>query len=340
MYSFQNDYAEGAHPQILKRLLETNLEQAPGYGEDEFSKKAKRAMQKAMDNPQADIHFVSGGTQANLVVIASLLQTHEAVISAETGHIYDHETGAIEACGHRIIPVKSSDGKLTPALVEEALAANAMRPHTVKPRLVYISNSTELGTIYSERELMLLYDFCRSKDLFLFMDGARLGAALTAEINDLTLSKVSYFTDVFTVGATKNGGLLGEAIVFGNPNIQPDFDYITKQKGALMAKGRLLGIQFLELFTDELYFKSAQHANAMAKQLSEGIAKQGYRFLTSTESNQVFPIFPREKVNQLRARYDFHDWKQVSTDEVAVRLVCSWATKAEAVQEFLIDLQA
>src|SRR5690625_4285742 len=292
MYSFKNDYSEGAHPNILKKLIETNLAQQSGYGDDVYSQQAKEIIKQKTANPAASIYFVSGGTQANLLVIASLLQLHEAVISAETGHIYTHETGAIEATGHRIITVDTKDGKLEPSDIEKVLKNYALRPHVVKPKMVYVSNSTEIGTIYSKEELQQLYEYCQAKNLLLFLDGARLGHALTATDNTMTLKDIAALTDVFYLGGTKNGALLGEAIVFNNPNLAPDFDYVIKQKGAMLAKGRLLGIQFLELFQDDLYFRLAEHANKMAQMISYAIKKKGYDFLTESTTNQIFPILP------------------------------------------------
>lgn len=252
MYNFRNDYSEGAHTNILQKLIETNLQQQQGYGEDEYSFQAKQILRKKLENHDASIYFVSGGTQSNLLVISALLKIHEAVISTNIGHIFSHETGAIEAVGHRIITVEAVNGKLKPEAICSVLKNYNLRPHVVKPKMVYISNTTEIGSVYSKNELIELSRFCKSNNLLLFMDGARLGNALMAENNDLTLSDISQLTDVFYIGGTKNGALLGEAIVFNNQSLAPDFDYVLKQKGALLAKGRLLGVQFLELFKNDL----------------------------------------------------------------------------------------
>ena len=339
MYSFKNDYAEGAHPYILQKLVETNLQQQDGYGADRYAEEAKRLLKKQMRNPEAQIFFVSGGTQTNLLVIASLLRPHEAVISAQTGHIYANETGAIEATGHKVIPVESGDGKLQAADIERVLHTYTLRPHVVKPRLVYISNSTEIGSIYTKAELEALSEVCRTNDLYLFMDGARLGHALTAESNDLSLADVSRLTDVFYIGGTKNGALLGEAVVFNRGDLAPDFDYMLKQRGALLAKGRVLSIQFLELFRDDLYFDLARHANQMAMRIAQVMAEQDYSFLTPPVSNQIFPILPKTVIEKLLQHYQFYEWKAIDEQKSAVRLITSWATEESVVDTFIEELR-
>src|SRR5690554_288960 len=340
MYSFQNDYAEGGHPQILKALLDSNLVQQSGYGADEYSMEAKELLRKKLNHPGAEIYFVSGGTQANLLVISSLLRGHEAVISASTGHIYTHETGAIEATGHRVISVDSADGKLRPLDLETVLQAHTLRPHVVKPRMVYISNSSELGSVYNYAELKALYDFCRAHGLYLYMDGARLGQALTAVAGDLSFSQLSELVDVFYIGGTKNGALLGEAIVMNNTTLAPEFDYALKQKGALLSKGRVLGVQFLELFRDNLYFELAKHANQMALKMAGAIAADGFSFLTEPVSNQIFPILPNKLIARLRGKYLFYDWKVIDADHTAIRLITSWATEESVIDQFIADLKS
>ncbi|HLW14578.1 MAG TPA: low specificity L-threonine aldolase [Flavobacteriaceae bacterium] len=340
LYNLKNDYSEGAHPNILNKLLEINLVQQLGYGEDEYSNQAKELLKQKIGNTDAEIYFVSGGTLANLLVISSLLQLHEAVISAKTGHIYTHETGAIEATGHRIITVDTKDGKLKPSDLEKVLQEYALRPHVVKPKLVYLSNSTEIGTIYQKAELEQLYKYCKSKNLLLFLDGARLGHALSAVDNTLTLENVAKLTDVFYIGGTKNGALLGEAIVFNNPNLAPNFDYVLKQKGALLAKGRMLGIQFLELFKDDLYFSLASHANKMAQKIAEPLKEQGYSFLTESTTNQIFPILPKGLIDKLSKKYLFYEWKAIDKNTSAIRLITSWATDESKVEEFIMDIKS
>lgn len=339
MYSFKNDYSEGAHPNILHKLMEANLSQQAGYGEDTYSLEAKALIKQQINNPEASVYFLSGGTQTNLIVIASLLRIHEAVISAKTGHIYANETGAIEATGHRVITVETADGKLRVTDIAQVLKEYALRPHVVKPKMVYISNSTEIGTTYQKWELEELSAYCRSESLYLFMDGARLGHALTATNNDLTLADLSALTDAFYIGGTKNGALLGEAMVFNRPEIAPEFDYALKQRGALLAKGRLLGIQFLELFKDDLYFNLAAYANQMAQKIALALAEKGYATLTQSTTNQIFPILPNEVISSLSQKYEFYVWKTIDASHSAVRLITSWATDESKVDEFISDLK-
>lgn len=339
MYSFRNDYSEGAHPGILAKILNTNFIQQAGYGEDEYSVQAKLVLKQKMNNPDAGIYFVSGGTQANLLVISSLIQVHHAVISAYTGHIFTHETGAIESIGHRIITADTTDGKLQTVHIESILKEYTLRPHMVKPRMVYISNPTEIGTIYSSAELEHLYLFCQSRDLLLFMDGARLGNALTAVTNDLSLSDISRLTDVFYIGGTKNGALFGEAIVLKSKDLAPDFDYVMKQKGALLSKSRVIGIQFMELFRDDLYFELALHANKMAQKIAQDIQELGYRFLTDSPTNQIFPILPKTVITALQEKYLFYEWREMDDTHSAVRLITSWATDEKVVDAFIDDLR-
>lgn len=339
MYSFKNDYSEGAHINILNKLIETNLEQENGYGEDYFSEKTKELIKEKINNQEAQIYFLSGGTQTNLIVISSLLKVHEAVISAKTGHIYANETGAIESVGHRIITVETADGKLKPKHIENVLSDYSHRPHVVKPKLVYISNSTEVGTIYKKAELKELYECCQNNALFLFLDGARLGHAIMAADSDLKLSDVASYTDVFYIGGTKNGALFGEAAIFKNKNIAPEFDYVLKQKGALLAKGRVLGIQFLELFRDDLYFSLAKHANAMASKITDAITDGGFSFLSQSTTNQIFPIFPNVVIEMLKQDFDFYIWKVINEETSAVRLITSWATEEKVVDDFINKLK-
>lgn len=339
MSNFKNDYSVGAHPNILKKLLESNNTVQNGYGDDEYSAEAKEILKQKIENSSAKIFFLSGGTQTNLIVISYLLRIHEAVISAKTGHIFANETGAIEATGHRVITVETEDGKLTPILVQSVLEEYTLRPHVVKPKMVYISNSTELGTVYTKSELENLSKFCKEKNLLLFMDGARLGHGITSKFSDLTLPDISKLTDVFYIGGTKNGALLGEAVVFNNPDLGDEFDFALKQKGALLAKGRILGIQFLELFRDNLYFELALHANEMAINMAAAIKEKGFSFLTEPASNQIFPIFPNGEIDELSKKYQFYVWKKVDENKSAIRLITSWATKENEVEEFINDLK-
>ncbi|MBL4930322.1 threonine aldolase family protein [Clostridium paridis] len=338
MYSFKNDYSEGAHPRILNTLLESNLEQTEGYGEDKYSLKAIEILKSKIQNDNIDIHFFVGGTQTNLTAISAFLRPHEAAIAANTGHILVHETGAIEATGHKAISVTVPDGKLRPCDVQLALDEHTDE-HMVKPKLVYISNSTEIGTIYSKTELEDLSNFCKEKKLILFLDGARLGSALCSTDNDLSLSDLARLTDAFYIGGTKNGALLGEALVICNDSLKEDFRFHIKQKGAMLAKGKVLGIQFLELFKDDLYFELASHANKMADLLKEGIDSMGYKYLIASPSNQIFPIFPNSVIEKLKGNYSFIVWSKVDDNFSSIRLVTSWATNEQAVKDFIHDLK-
>ena len=336
-YSFKNDYSEGAHPRILEAIVQINHNQDLGYGYDQYSLEAANLIKSNIKNLDAEVYFVSGGTQANLTVISALLKPYESIIAADTGHIAVHETGAIEATGHKVNTIKGVDGKLTPNLVEEVLN-NHSTEHMVKPKAVFISNSTELGTIYNKAELYNLSNFCKQKKLLLYLDGARLGSALSSEKNDLTLAEISQCVDVFYIGGTKSGALLGEAIVINNDYIKDNFKFYIKQKGALLAKGRLLGIQFVELFKDDLFFQINRHANNMAMKLANGLYKAGYQFFMEPVSNQIFPILPNEVIAQLSVEYDFSVWSRVDANHSVIRLVTSWATLAEMVDKFILDL--
>lgn len=340
MYSFKNDYSEGAHQSILESLVRTNMEQTSGYGEDAYTEEAKGMIKKHIGREDVAIHFLVGGTQANMTALSAFLRPHEAAIAAHTGHIAVHETGAIEATGHKVVTAEVEDGKLTVPHIEKLVESHTDE-HMVKPKLVYISDSTEVGTIYYKEELEAISAYCQSKGLLLFIDGARLGSALMAKDNDVTLNDLARLADAFYIGGTKNGALMGEALVIVNEGLKEDFRYLIKQRGGLLAKGRLLAINFIELFKENLFFELADHANQMATQLKEGIEKAGYCFLTESTTNQIFPIFPNEIINELREEYDFSIWETMDEEHTAIRLVTSWATKQEAVNGFnqrLLDL--
>lgn len=338
MYSFKNDYSEGAHPRIINALVESNMEQTPGYGEDSYTEKAVELLKQKIKRNDVDIHLFVGGTQTNLTAISAFLRPHEAAIAANTGHILVHETGAIEATGHKVISIDVSDGKLRPEDIKPALDAHTDE-HMVKPKLVYISNSTEIGSIYTKNELEQLSKFCKENKLFLYMDGARLGSALCSEENDMELSDLGRLVDAFYIGGTKNGALMGEAMIICNDLLKEDFRFHIKQKGALLAKGRLLGIQFLELFRDDLYFDLARHANKMADLLKNEISRAGYKFLINSPSNQIFPILPDKLIAKLQENYSFFIWEKVDQDNSAIRLVTSWATEEGKVLAFIEDLK-
>lgn len=339
MYSFRNDYSEGAHPKVMEALADTNLEQTVGYGMDPRCQSAAALIRDLCKAPDADIHFLVGGTQANLVVIDAFLQSYEAVIGAHTSHINTHETGAIEATGHKVCSIYAPDGKLTPALVEEVLSQHNGTEHMVLPRMVYVSDSTEIGTIYTKAELSALRRCCDEHGLYLFLDGARLGSALTSPDNDLTLADIAALTDVFYIGGTKNGVLFGEALVLSNAAPKAHFRWHMKQRGAVLAKGRLLGIQFQAILEDGLYFDIARHANEMAFRLRDGIAALGYPFPVPSPTNQQFPVLPNAVIGQLEARgYQFEAQEAVDAEHTCVRFVTSWATPESAIDAFLKDL--
>jgi len=339
MYSFRNDYSEGVHPEILKALIESNYEQEDGYGEDRYTLQAIKLLKERIGRNDIDIHLLSGGTQTNLTLISAALRPHEAVISANTGHVLVHETGAIEATGHKIISMPVIDGKLTPSHLRTALDEHTDE-HMVKPKLVYISNPTEIGSIYDKQELKALSEFCKERNLYLYMDGARLGSAICADGNDLDLKDFAALVDAFYIGGTKNGALLGEALVICRDSLKEDFRFHLKQKGALLAKGRLLGIQFLELFKDDLYFELARHANKMAELLRTEISSAGFGFLVNSPSNQIFPVLPNRLIAKLQENYQFYIWSKIDEDHSAIRLVTSWATQEFSVKAFIEDMKA
>lgn len=334
MYSFKNDYSEGAHPNILKALIEHNNAQEEGYGLDRHTQNAIFLLRNLVGDSQADVHLLSGGTQTNLIAISSFLRPHEACITVTSGHIANHEAGAIEATGHKLLTVNSSDGKIAPGLIEPVLTDHHFE-HMVKPRLVYISNPTELGTVYSKSELQSLYDFCQVKNLLLYVDGARLGSALVSKGGDATFEDMYKLTDAFFIGGTKNGALLGEALIINNAQLRADFRYLIKQRGGLLAKGRVLGIQFEELFKDTLYFDLAQHANEMAQFMAKEIVKTGCTFWIDSPTNQIFPIIDNRIIEELSRKFQFYVWAKTDEAHSAIRLVTSWATSQQAVQGFV-----
>ncbi|CAA7196047.1 threonine aldolase family protein [Chryseobacterium potabilaquae] len=334
-FSFKNDYSEGCHPHILQALLQCNYDQQAGYGEDIYSLKAKELIKEKMNNHDSEIYFVSGGTQANLIIISSILKPYQCVISASTGHILNNEAGAIEATGHKIVSIETEDGKLSPLDIIPILESHRNVPHQVMPKLVYISNSTELGTVYTTAELEELSIFCKENRLYLFMDGARIGHGIMSEASDLTLEKVAKFTDVFYLGGTKNGALIGEAIVINNLDLQEDFAFNIKQKGALLAKGRLLGIQFMELMKNDLYFDLAKHANQQAMKIKNALKEKDVIFLSDTYTNQIFPILKNMLIQKLAESFEFYIWKNINEEFSAIRLITSWNTSDQAVSDFI-----
>ncbi|OOM78752.1 Low specificity L-threonine aldolase [Clostridium puniceum] len=334
MYSLKNDYSEGAHSRILNALVETNMQQTDGYSTDYYTKRAIDLLKRKMECEDVDIHLLVGGTQVNLTAISGFLRPHQAVIGADTSHVNCHETGAIESTGHKVITMKTDDGKLTPYLIQKVVDTHTDE-HMVQPKLVYISNSTELGTLYRKSELEELHNCCIKNNLLLYLDGARLGSALASEESDLTLADIANLTDAFYIGGTKNGALFGEALVICKNSLKEDFRYFIKQKGGLLAKGRLLGIQFEELFKDDLYFEIGRHANNMAILLKNAIKERGYKFLTDSSTNQQFPILPNLVIDKLSEKYSFKIERIIDLDNSAIRLVTSWATEENKILEFI-----
>ncbi|WP_428062418.1 threonine aldolase family protein [Candidatus Avelusimicrobium fimicolum] len=341
MIRFNCDYSEGAHPRILEKLAQTNLEQAPGYGQDTYCRQAADLIKSLCQTPQAEVHFLAGGTQTNLTVIAACLRPYQTVISADSGHINVHETGAIEATGHRILTVPEQNGKLTAEQIARCCKEHWLDDNpefAPQPKLVYISFPTEYGTLYSKEELSAIRRVCDENNLFLFADGARLGYGLEAPGNDVTLADLAACCDVFYIGGTKIGALLGEAVVIVNPKLQKDFRYFMKQKGAMLAKGRILGIQFLALFEDGLYFKLSKHADEMAQIIRQACAECGFEFLYDSPTNQQFPIMPDDLIKRLEELYVFSHTKRLDHRRSAIRICTSWATRREDVEQLVADI--
>ncbi len=343
---FNCDYLEGAHPEILKRLSETNMVQTPGYGVDSYCDHARELIRKQVGDDKAYVQFLVGGTQTNMTVLAYLMRHHEGVIAADTGHIAVHETGSVEATGHKVLTIANSEGKITAKQVDDyvnAHNADEMKQHMVKPKVVFIGYATEEGTLYSKRELMDLYDVCKKHDLYLYVDGARMGYGLTSEKSDLTMKDIYDYSDVFYIGGTKVGALFGEAIVFKFTTPHDDFRYLMKQKGGLMAKGRLLGIQFETLFDGEgedcLYYQISAHANRLAMKFKKRVKELGIELYQDSFTNQQFPIFTDELLEKLSKDYSFNYWCRVDDTHSAVRVCTSWATLEENVDRLLADIE-
>lgn len=337
-YSFRNDYSEGAHPCVMQALEETNLVQTPGYGTDIYCEEARTLIRELCAAPHADVHFLVGGTQVNLVSCAAFLRPFEAVISPCTGHPLVHETGALEATGHMVISVPSDDGKLTPEGIRAVCGAHSSE-HMVRPRMVYISDATEVGTAYTKSELSALHNVCKEYNLYLYLDGARLGNGMVSDCAPLTWQDLAENLDAFTIGGTKNGILFGEALVITNDALKADYRSHMKQRGAILAKGRLLGIQFKAILENGQYLENARHANALAQQMQAGIETLGYPFLVKTPTNQIFPILPNKLLEKLSALYEYEIQTPIDPEHTCVRFVTSWATPAEAIPTFLEDLK-
>ena len=343
MIYFTSDYTEGCHPRILDRMVRTNFEQTSGYGTDYHCRNAARYILAECGREDAWVHFLVGGTQTNLTLIAAALRPHQGAVCAESGHIHVHETGAVEATGHKCLTLPSPDGKITAAQVRELVRLHRedeSMEHTVRPKLVYISNPTEYGTIYSLGELEDLSAACRELGLYLFVDGARLGYGLKCRENDVTLRDLARLCDAFYIGGTKVGALFGEALVLTHPSLQEDFRYLIKQHGGMLAKGRLLGIQFETLFEDGLYWEISDHALKMADILRAALTEAGLPMQVDSPTNQLFPIVPDTLLGKLREKYAVTYMNRVDESRSCIRLCTSWATREEDVKAFCADLKA
>lgn len=341
MFLFHNDYNVACHPAILKKLNETAASQNGGYGIDDYCESATARICTLCNDPDLSVHYLVGGTQTNLTVIAASLRPFQGVVCADTGHINVHETGAIEATGHKVIGLPSADGKISAAQIQNVVDQHDCMDaeHTVQPKMVYISNPTELGTIYTKSELQDLSAVCKKHNLYLFLDGARLGYGLTAPDNDLTLADLAACCDVFYIGGTKVGAMFGEAVVISNPAIAEDFRYMIKQRGAMLAKGWLLGIQFDVLLKDNLYFDIAREANKHADAIRGTLKKCGCKFLVETTTNQIFPIMPDRVLDQLSEKFRFTEMERFDAHSRVVRFCTSWATTKDSVDQLCMSIE-
>lgn len=338
-FSFKNDYSEGAHPKVLEALIETNMVQSDGYGDDPYTRAAADLIREKIDCKEAIVRFTAGGTQTNLLAISQVLRPHQAVISADSGHINVHEAGAIEGTGHKVEICRTNDGKITTEMIQGILDVNNCF-HYVEPKMIYISNPTEIGTLYSKDELATLSKFCREKGLYVFLDGARMPSALAAEGNDLKLTDYPKYCDMFYLGGTKCGTLFGEVLVFVDPKLHEGFEYYIKQRGALMAKGRILGVQFKALFSGNTYYEIGEHSNKMAMKLKKCFRDNGFDFLFESYTNQQFPLLPVELIEELGKIYNTTNYELRPCNKeghLAMRFVTSWATPEENVDKFVKD---
>ena len=338
MLYFENDYCEGAHEAILKRLMETNMEKVCGYGLDPYCEQAKEKIKKACGCPEGEVYFLVGGTQTNAVVIASVLKRYEGVLSAVTGHINAHEAGAVEYTGHKVLPLPQYDGKIAATDLEKYLQtyyADGSYDHMVFPGMVYISHPTEYGTLYTKKELTEISAVCREYKLPLFMDGARLIYGLVGKETDVTLQDIAKLCDVFYIGGTKAGALCGEAVVFTGNSMPKHFLTRVKQHGALLAKGRLTGVQFDALFTDDLYLEIGKNAIETAAVLKAGLKEKGYTFYIDSPTNQQFVVLENRKMEELKKDVQFSFWEKKDDTHTVVRFATSWATRMEDVEKLL-----
>lgn len=341
MVRFECDYSEGAHPRILNALMKTNMEQTPGYGEDYHCEAARKLIRAACGREDMDVHFLVGGTQANMTVISAALRPHQAVVCAESGHIAVHETGAVEATGHKVITLPSEDGKINAHQIKKLMDAHWSDPsheHCPQPAMVYISQATETGLIYTKQELEELRRMCDKEGLLLFVDGARLGYAMAAAENDLFMADLARLAHVFYIGGTKVGAMFGEAVCITDEALKKDFRYHIKQRGGMLAKGRFLGIQFETLFMDGLYIEISRSAVEKAMALKEAFIKSGCPLLFDSPTNQQFPVVTARVYAELSKKYALTEWQRLPGDRIALRAVTSWATKAEDVEALAADI--
>lgn len=337
MIYFRSDYSQGAHPDVLQALIDTNMEHSDGYALDVHSDHARQMIKDLIGVEDCDVHMMVGGTPTNIITIAAALKPYEAVVAPRSGHIYLHECGGVEAAGHKIIPMTPVDGKLTPELIDEAWLEYE-DDHTPIPKMAYISHTTEFGTTYTKAELVALRKCCDEHNMFLYLDGARLGTALTCKGNDLSIKDIAKLVDAFYIGGTKNGALFGEAVVILNEKINDHYRWMIKQNCGMLAKGRLIGVQFEALLKggeDSIYYKMADHSNKMALMLKEGIEGAGYKLKGTSNTNQIFPIFSNEMVKELEKDFFFYDWEKWDDDNRVIRLVTSWGTTEDDVKAFL-----
>ena len=341
MIYFRSDYSQGAHPRVMEALVKTNLEHTDGYGLDRHCEKAQEMVRELIGRDDCSVHMMVGGTPCNITTMAAALRPYESVVAARTGHAYFHETGGVEATGHRIVAMEGENGKLTPELIDKAWE-EFEDEHTPLPKLVYISQPTENGSIYSRAEFTVLYEKCRERDMYLYVDGARMACALTCDDNDLSLKEIASMADAFYLGGTKNGALLGEALVIVNKEIDDHFRWMIKRQNGLLAKGRLIGVQFealLEGGEDSAYFNIARHSNAMAKRLLNGLTEMGVEFYGRSQTNQIFPILPTAVVKELEKEFFFYEWAPEKDGMIPIRLVTAWGTQEEEVEALLAKVR-
>lgn len=337
MIYFRSDYSQGAHPKVLEALAKTNFEHTDGYGLDPHCSHAEEMIKELIGLDECQVHMMVGGTPCNVTFMAAALKPYESVVSVRSGHAYFHETGAVEGTGHRIVALDATDGKLSPELIDRAWE-EFEDEHTPVPKLAYVSQPTEIGSLYSKAEMSALSDKCREKDMFLYVDGARLGVGLTSNGNDLSITELAQLCNAFYIGGTKNGALFGEALVIKNPEINKDFRWMMKRQCGLLAKGRLIGVQFealLEGGRDSIYFQIGRHANKMAEKLRDGLSEMGVEFYSDSQTNQIFPVLPTSIVKELEKEFFFYEWTPEKNGMIPIRLVTGWGTQEDEVDTFL-----